>query len=76
MKRMTAMEFITSAFADYWTHEQPQPITIGQAAEMIRDWSLDGAVDVPATVTPLLFCRTWNILVGRTREAIRDVSII
>lgn len=64
---MTAVEFITAAFADYWTHDNPRPITIGQAAEMIREWADEGLVKVPPTVTPLLFCRTWNILCGKHR---------
>jgi len=62
---MTAIEFITAVFTDTWTHETPCPITIGQAAEMIRDFVEEASVPVPPSVTPLLFCRTWNILCGK-----------
>lgn len=66
MTYTTAVEFITSAFMDCLTHDRPRPITIGQAARMIADWT-DDCIDVPPTITPLLLSRTWNILCGKHR---------
>jgi len=67
----TAVEFITSAFSDCLTHEEPRPITLGQAARMIKDWTEDGAVEIPPTIDPLTVSRTWNILCGKHMAAHR-----
>lgn len=58
---MTAMDYITSAFADVWATEDPHHITKDESASMISEWTVDG-MPCPPSVTPLLFCRTWNVL--------------
>lgn len=58
---MTAVEFITSAYADAWTFdEKPSEITPEEAAAIISEWKAEG-VQVPAMVTPVLFSSVWNI---------------
>ena len=58
---MTAVEFITSAYADAWTYdEKPTPITPEEAERIISEWNAEG-VQVPAMVTPVLFSAVWNI---------------
>lgn len=61
---MTAMDYITSAFADAWSHEDPQPITPEEAASIISEWTADG-IPCPPTVTPRLFAGVWNILYNK-----------
>ena len=63
------LQFVDSAFLDCCTHEDPRPITIGQAAEMIRAWKDDGSVTVPDDLTPFLLSRTWNICTGNHMAA-------
>lgn len=58
---MTAVDFITSAFYDEYTHNDPEPITPEDAAYTMAAWKEEG-IEYPPTVTPLLFSRTWNIL--------------
>ena len=72
---MTAMDFITSVFADAWSHEQPQHITPEEAAQTMRAWADEG-MPAPATVTPRLFAATWNILCDRAATTDGTRSII
>lgn len=58
---MTGIEFITSAFCDEWSYTDPHHITTDEAATTIAAWKEEG-IPVPPTVTPLLFCKVWNIL--------------
>ena len=57
---MTAVEFITSAYAYAWTYEKPSEITPEEAATIISEWRSEGT-EIPATVTPVLFSAVWNI---------------
>ena len=58
---MTAVEFITAAYADAWTYdEKPSEITPEEAAAIISEWKAEG-IEVPVMVTPVLFSSVWNI---------------
>lgn len=61
---MTAVEFITSAFCDEWTHNDPGPITPEEAACTMAEWRSEG-IDYPPTLTPVLFSKVWNILIAK-----------
>ena len=57
---MTGTEFILGAYCDAVTFEDPRTITTEEAAYTIEQWRLEG-VRVPATVTPVLFAKVWNL---------------
>lgn len=57
---MTAVEFITSAYAHAWTYEKPSEITPEEAVAIISEWKAEG-IEVPVMVTPVLFSAVWNI---------------
>ena len=57
---MTGKEFILGAYCDAVTFDDPRTITTEEAAYTIEQWRLEG-IQVPATVTPALFARVWNI---------------
>jgi len=57
---MTGKEFILSMYCSACTFDEPAPMTPEEAAYNIAEWKAEG-IEIPATVTPLLFSRLWNI---------------
>ena len=58
---MTAIEFISSAYADARSHEEaPAKITPDEASKIIDEWRNEG-IEIPVMVTPVLFSAVWNI---------------
>ena len=42
------------------TFDEPAPMTPEEAAYNLAEWKAEG-IEIPATVTPLLLSRLWNI---------------
>lgn len=57
---MTAIEFISSVYADACTHGKPQELTEAEAAATITERKNDG-VEFPEWVTPELLTTVWNL---------------
>ena len=64
---MTATEIkniahiVATAFHNEETYNQPQPITLEDAAVTLNAWSDEG-ICFPESLTPVLFSEAWNIL--------------
>ena len=58
---MTAIDFITSVYADAAYREKPEPITAEDAAYTMNAWKEEGT-EYPEWLAPDAFAALWNYL--------------
>lgn len=56
---MTAIDFITSVYADACTYNKPEPITEDDARYTMQAWKEEG-FEYPEWLTPSTFAAVWN----------------